>query len=79
MFYSHFTLIGSWEGRNNFRVGIFSNKNLIGLGYRKETTFSFRPKDVKICATLMQIIFQIFFFECFKQVLSSAVYAALEI
>ena len=32
-------MIGSWEGRKNFRVGIFLNKNLLGLGYRKQTTF----------------------------------------
>ena len=25
-----FTLIGSWEGGKNFRVGIFMNKNLLG-------------------------------------------------
>ena len=25
-----FTLIGSWEGRKNFRVEIFLNKNLLG-------------------------------------------------
>ena len=30
-----------WElgGQKNFRVGIFVNKNLLELGYRKETTF----------------------------------------
>ena len=39
MFYACFTLIGSWEGRNNFRVGIFLNKHLLGWGYRKQTTF----------------------------------------
>ena len=43
MFYACFTLIGSWEGRNFFRVGIFLNKNLLGLVYRKQTTFFFRP------------------------------------
>ena len=43
MFYACFTLIGSWEGGKNFRVGIFLNKNLLGKGYRKQTTF-FRPK-----------------------------------
>ena len=29
-------------GDNNFRVGIFLNKNLLGQGYRKQITF-FRP------------------------------------
>ena len=41
--YACFTLIWSWMGEKNFRVGIFLNKNLLGLGYRKQTTFSFRP------------------------------------
>ena len=44
MFYACFTLIGGWEGRKNFKVGIFLNKNLLGWGYRKQTTFVFRPK-----------------------------------
>ena len=30
VFYACFTLIGSWEGGNNFRVGIFFNKNSLG-------------------------------------------------
>ena len=30
LFYACFTLIGIWEGRKNFRVGIFLNKNLLG-------------------------------------------------
>ena len=30
VFYACFTLIGSWEGRKNFRVGILFNKNLLG-------------------------------------------------
>ena len=30
LFYACFTLIGSWEGGKNFRVGIFENKNLLG-------------------------------------------------
>ena len=30
VFYARFTLIGSWEGGKNFRVGIFLNKNLLG-------------------------------------------------
>ena len=30
VFYACFTLIGSWEGGKNFRVGIFLNKNLLG-------------------------------------------------
>ena len=30
VFYACFTLIGSWEGNKNFRVGIFLNKNLLG-------------------------------------------------
>ena len=28
VFYAGFTLIGSWEGGKNFRVGIFLNKDL---------------------------------------------------
>ena len=28
VFYACFSLIGSWEGEKNFRVGIFLNKNL---------------------------------------------------
>ena len=43
VFYACFTLIGSLEGDKNFGVGIFLNKNLLGYGYRKQTTF-FRPK-----------------------------------
>ena len=39
MFYACFTLIGSWEGQKNFRVGIFLNKNLLGQCYRKQKTF----------------------------------------
>ena len=31
-------------GDKNFRVGIVLNKNLLGQGYRKQTTFFFRPK-----------------------------------
>ena len=30
VFYACFTLIGSWEGWKNFRVGISLNKNLLG-------------------------------------------------
>ena len=30
VFYACFSLIGSWEGEKNFRVGIFLNKNLLG-------------------------------------------------
>ena len=30
VFNACFTLIGSWEGRKNFWVGIFLNKNLLG-------------------------------------------------
>ena len=44
VFYACFTLIGSWEGEKNFMVGIFLNKNLLGYGYRKQTTF-FRPYE----------------------------------
>ena len=43
VFYAFFTLIMSWEGRRKFRVGIFFNKNLLGLGYRKQTIHFFRP------------------------------------
>ena len=39
MFYACFTLIGSWEGGENFKVGIFLNKNLLGQGYTKKKTF----------------------------------------
>ena len=28
VFYAYFSLIWSWEGEKNFRVGIFWNKNL---------------------------------------------------
>ena len=42
-----FTLIGCWKGGKNFTVGILLNKNLLGLGYRKETTF-FRPYEIDI-------------------------------
>ena len=38
-FYTCFTLIGSWEGGKNFRVGIFLNRNLLGWGYREQTIF----------------------------------------
>ena len=30
VFYACFTLIGSWEGGKNFRIGIFLDKNLLG-------------------------------------------------
>ena len=30
VFFACFTLIGSLEGRKNFKVGIFLNKNLLG-------------------------------------------------
>ena len=30
VFYACFTLIGSWEGGKNVRVGIFLNRNLLG-------------------------------------------------
>ena len=30
VFYACVTLIGSWEGGKNFRVGIVLNKNLLG-------------------------------------------------
>ena len=30
VFYACFTLIGSWEGDKNFRVGIYLNENLLG-------------------------------------------------
>ena len=30
VFFACFTLIGSWEGGKNFRVGISLNKNLLG-------------------------------------------------
>ena len=37
--------LGVAEGRKNIRVGIFLNKNLLGYGYRKQTTL-FRPNVV---------------------------------
>ena len=45
VFYVCFTLIGSWMGDKNFRVGIFLNKTLLGyrVMYRKQTTFFLRP------------------------------------
>ena len=42
-----FMLIGSWEGRKNFRVWIFLNKNLLGqlrVGLKETNYFSFRPE-----------------------------------
>ena len=36
-------LTGTWKGGKNFKVGILLSKNLLGSGYRKQTTF-FRPK-----------------------------------
>ena len=30
VFYACFTLIGSWKGKKNLKVGIFLNKNLLG-------------------------------------------------
>ena len=30
VFYACFSLIGSWEGEKNFRVGFLLNKNLLG-------------------------------------------------
>ena len=45
MFYECLTLIGSCEGRKNLGEGIFKNKNLL-QGYRKQTTFFFRPYTV---------------------------------
>ena len=30
VFYACFTMIGSWEGGKNVRVGIILNKNLLG-------------------------------------------------
>ena len=32
-------LIGNWKGRKQFRVEMFLSKNLLGLGYRKHTTY----------------------------------------
>ena len=54
-----------WElgGRKNFRVGIFLDKNLLGLGYRKQITFYFRPKIFQgeiLIRTLPTSLFQIF-------------------
>ena len=38
-FYACFMMIESWKGGKSFRVGIFLSKNLLGYGYRKQTTF----------------------------------------
>ena len=37
MYYIDLELIGRAE--KNFRIGIFLDKNLLGWGYRKHTTF----------------------------------------
>ena len=34
-----FMLIGSWKGRKTLLYGLCSSKNLLGFGYRKQTTF----------------------------------------
>ena len=39
MFYACFTLIGSWEGGKNFRVGIFLNKKLVRVGLQETNNF----------------------------------------
>ena len=40
VFYACFTLIGTWEGRRKFRVGIFLNKNLLGRVTGNKQLFS---------------------------------------
>ena len=41
VFYACFTMIGSWEGSKNFRVGIFFNKKLVRVGLQETNNFSF--------------------------------------
>ena len=41
-FYACFTLIGSWEGGKNLRVGICLDKNLVRVGLQEKNYF-FRP------------------------------------
>ena len=43
VFYACFTLIGSWEGEKNLRVGIFLNKKLVMVGLQETNNFFFRP------------------------------------
>ena len=38
MFHACFIMIGSWKGGKQFKVGSFWSKNLLGSGYRKQTT-----------------------------------------
>ena len=45
--------LGVGRAEKNFRVGIFLNKNLLGYGYRKQTTFFFRPKDCHFSLVLL--------------------------
>ena len=42
VFHAWFILIGSWKGGKNLRKVIILTKNLLGLGYRKQT-ISFKP------------------------------------
>ena len=52
MFYACFMLIGSWEGDKNFRIGIFLNKNLLGLTGNKQLFFkpNINPKHYQLMA-----------------------------
>ena len=57
-------LRGSWKGRKKIRVGIFVIKNLLGQGYRKQTTFGGTDDHAETnlfdLITLQQISFLIF-------------------
>ena len=54
MFYACFTLIGSWEGRKNFKVGISLNKKLVRVGLQETNNFFFRPKP-EVCKCVSQM------------------------
>ena len=43
VFYACFTLILDCEGAKNFRVVIFLNKNLLGVGLQETNNFLFMP------------------------------------
>ena len=55
VFYACFTLIGSWKGRKNFRVGIFLNKKLVRVGLQEINNF-FRPYFDSPMALVIMVI-----------------------
>ena len=46
VFYACFTLIGSWEGGKNFRVGFFLKKKIVRVGLQETNNFFFRPINI---------------------------------